>query len=94
MSDLPTSNELFADFAPCCEGPDEPGCACGFQERALRAVIAGQYRPMTPDERAWCKQEITSVDGYTEKDAEGDDPEVARTVLRAWSDYCRDKGLL
>lgn len=89
MSDPVT---LFADPAPCCM--DDAFCQCGFQERALRAISAGQYRPMTPAERDWCKQEIAAVEGYSEKDAEGDDANVARTVLHAWTDYCRDKGLL
>lgn len=93
MSDL-SSKTLFEDFAPCCSGPDAIGCACGFQERALRAVIAGQYRPMTPAEREWCKHEIVSVEGYSDDRAEGSDADVARTVLHAWTDYCRDKGLL
>jgi hypothetical protein len=49
---------------------------------------------MTPAERDWCRDEIARIEGYTEKDAEGDDADVARTVLSAWTDYCRDKGLL
>jgi hypothetical protein len=85
---------LFADPAACCSGPGAPGCACGREERALRAICFKQYRPMTPAEREWCKQEITRVEGYSPQDAEGTDAEVASVVLRAWADYCRDKGLM
>jgi hypothetical protein len=94
MNEQLPKDELFSDFAPCCQGPEAGVCACGFQERALRAVIAGEYRPMSQPERDWCKQEIAHVEGYSESDAEGSDADVARTVLHAWTDYARDKGLL
>jgi hypothetical protein len=92
-------DELFTGpEAPCClgqipgESEDCPGCP--KEERALRAIIAGQYRPMTGAERDYCKREIAAVEGYSEADAEGSDADVARTVLSAWQDYCRDKGML
>jgi hypothetical protein len=91
---MTSDQQLFWDSAPCCQGPEAEGCACAREERALRAIIAGEYRQMTPAERDWCHNEIVSVEGYTADQAEGDDKDVARTVLHAWTDYCRDKGLL
>jgi hypothetical protein len=90
------SDELFTNpVAPCCLGNGSDECQyCPKEERALRSISAGQYRPMTPAERDWCKREIARVEGYSEADAEGTDSNVASTVLRAWQDYCRDKGLL
>lgn len=92
----PPSKELFPDrfSVPCCQGPDADGCACGFtEERVLRAVIGG-LRPMTPEERAWCSDQIASVEGHEAPPADWSDADVAREVLSAWVDYCRDKGML
>jgi hypothetical protein len=76
-------------------GPDQDGCACGFtEERSLRAVIAGTHRPMTPAERAWCSDQIASVEGHEAPPTDWSDADLAREVLSAWTDYCRDKGLL
>jgi hypothetical protein len=96
MSDHRTSDELFTKpVAPCCMAMNPDHCQnCPNEERALRAISAGEYRPMTPAEREWCKRQISAVEGYSEADAEGADADVARTVLCAWTDYCRDKGLL
>jgi hypothetical protein len=50
---------------------------------------------MTPSQRAWCLDEIGSVEGYKRADFEDyNDSDLARAVLHAWNDYCRDKGLL
>jgi hypothetical protein len=97
MSDAQvTSEELFTNpVAPCCLAINPDHCQnCPKEERALRAICAGQYRLMTQAEREYCKRQIAAVEGYSEADAEGADADVARTVLRAWQDYCRDKGLL
>lgn len=96
MGDPLASKELFTEpEAPCCLGQDTDECMyCPKEERALRAIVAGNYRHMTQDERDYCKREIASVEGYSEKDAEGSDADVANTVLHAWLDYCRDKGML
>ena len=90
------SDELFTNpEAPCCLGPNHEGCpGCPKEERALRAICSDRYRAMTPAERDYCKRQIASVEGYSEADAEGSDADVARTVINAWRDYCRDKGLL
>lgn len=90
------SKELFSDrfSITCCMGENADGCACGFtEERALRAVIDGR-RSMTGDERAWCSDQIASVEGHEAPPADWSDVDVARGVLSAWMDYCRDKGLL
>jgi hypothetical protein len=50
---------------------------------------------MTAEQRDWCLNEIASVEGYSRSDFEGEcDGGLARGVLDAWRDYCRDKGLL
>ncbi|RTL07728.1 hypothetical protein EKK58_00880 [Candidatus Dependentiae bacterium] len=52
-------------------------------------------RPMTIHEREWCLQEIASVEGYNRADYElSDNKGLARGVLSAWVDFCRDKGLM
>ena len=61
---------------------------------ALRQWIAGNLPPMTVDQREWCLTQVASVEGHSREDYEGKtDAELARGVLSAWMDYCRDKGL-
>lgn len=82
-------------WVPCCMGVDD--CVCGKDERVLRAYVADHVtlQPMTPKQREWCLSEIASVEGYVRGDYESvPDRELARGVLSAWTDYCRDKGLL
>ena len=78
---------------------DERRCICPPAERALRAHSAYKRDPelpaMTEVQRAWCLDEIGSVEGYRAADHETDsDSGLASTTLRAWVDYCRDKGLM
>lgn len=97
---LPTSPLDTIALGPyCCmvaPGEMPESCMCGPAERALRAVIDGTYATsLTDDQRAWCLDEITKVEGYTREEYAGStDTELARGVLGAWRDYCRDKGLL
>jgi hypothetical protein len=66
-------------------------------ERALRGWMSAKsdMPNMTEDQRNWALDEIASVEGYSRSDYEdADDAMVARGVLDAWTDYCRDKGLL
>jgi hypothetical protein len=50
---------------------------------------------MTPIQRDACLEEIAHVEGYDRADyAHVDDRDLARGVLSAWTDFCRDKGLL
>lgn len=82
--------------APCCS-PDSGGCACGEQERPLRAWAYGNgpMPPMTLLHREYCLTEIAKVEGFSWKEHENDaDADLARTTLNAWTDFCRDKGLL
>ena len=72
---------------------EESGCMCTLEERALRHCMAGKTT-LKPEQRKYCHDQIVAVEGYSERDTEGDDADVARTVLHAWTDYCRDKGLL
>ena len=78
-----------------CSTADER-CMCPQNEWALRCYIHGEsIRPMTVPEREWCLDEIGQVEGYERAEHENDsDADLANTVLRAWVDYCRDKGLL
>lgn len=86
---------------PCqCVGsrwvPTASDCMCEDAERALRAWMRGSAAmPMTTDQREWALAEIGSVEGYSRSDYEGgDDAMIAGGVLDAWTDFCRDKGLL
>ena len=72
---------------------EESGCMCTLEERALRHCMAGKTT-LTPEQRKYCHDQIVAVEGYSERDTEGDYADVARTVLHAWTDYCRDNGLL
>lgn len=90
--------------APCCLKPqaDDPlfpylgGCVCMPAERVLRGWIGGaDVPPMTAEQREWCLVEIEQAEGYRRSDHETEsDADLANTVLSAWVDYCRDKGML
>ena len=84
-----------ADRTQCCYGRDDR-CVCSEMERALRGWQRGDVMPdMTDEQRELCLSEIGRVEGYTRADYEGlSDRDVASGVLSAWTDYCRDKGLL
>lgn len=83
--------------APCC-APDYPGgCVCPPAEMALRGWSDRRdgMPAMTADQREWCLNEIGQVEGYQRAEYEScDDADLARGVLDAWTDYCRDKGLM
>jgi hypothetical protein len=87
-----------ADPGGCpCNTPPAPDdlCVCDRAERTLRCYIRGGLPPMTPAQREECLAEIGSVEGYDRNDYEGvDDASLARGVLHAWTDFCRDTGLL
>lgn len=87
-----TDEPSFPNY-PCCMPGGSEECVCGLAERALRH-IAFAGLDMTTEQRDWCKQEVLAVEGYDERDVEVPDSQLASTVLRAWQDYCRDKGLL
>lgn len=99
MNEKVTPDELFKPEAvmDCmCLSPteqEESGCLCPLRERYLRHVMA-RKQTLTPEQREWCKAEILQVEGYSQEDTEHDDGNLAHTVLRAWTDFCRDKGLL
>lgn len=93
----PTPLDTVAPTACVCYAPEEGGgCVCPDAERALRAYSAHHPLPaMTPEQRAWCLDELARVEGYDRQDYEAcDDATLARGVLYAWVDFCRDKGLL
>lgn len=71
-------------------------CVCGESEKALRGWSNGRITaPMTLEQREWCLTEIDNVEGRDRSDYEkATDGELARYVLDAWVDYCRDKGLI
>lgn len=93
----------------CLNVLDPGGCPCGYladseygvcvcipSERVLRLYAGGAAMPaLTTEQRTACLDEIAHVEGYERKDYEASsDSELARGVLYAWADYCRDKGLL
>jgi len=75
---------------------DGTHCVCGETEKALRGWLNKRItKPMTPEQREWCYEEINSVEAHDRKDyEEGTDAELAMGVLSAWQEYCQDKGLL
>lgn len=88
-------------YAGCCNHEGYPfaaaDCICPAQERVLRGYIRNDSNlpVMTPAQREWCLEEIDSVEGYDRKEYEPySDADLASTVLHAWTDFCRDKGLL
>lgn len=85
--------EALAPDGECvCNYPG--GCICPDAERALRAIQRGDYE-LTDAAREWCLAEIDKVEGYARAQYEDvADRHVAGGVLDAWTDYCRDKGLL
>jgi hypothetical protein len=89
----PTPLDILAPAACVCF--DEPdACMCRPAERALRHVIRTHGR-MNGDQREWCLREIDRVEGHGRHDFIGaDDATVAGGVFSAWTDYCRDKGLI
>lgn len=99
MTEATLAQKPLERFSPAnciCSGMggEEGGCACTHQERGLRAVMAGAG-PMTPEEREWCLAEIDRVEGHSRHTYQGTpDAEIARGVMDAWIDFCRDKGLL
>jgi hypothetical protein len=72
---------------------EESGCMCSLEERALRHCIA-RRTTLTAEQRKYCHDQIVAVEGYNESDTQGSDSDLAHTVLRAWMDFCRDKGML
>jgi hypothetical protein len=87
----------FLGIKCVCYEPEEGlSCICANEERALRGYAAGLVLPpMTAAQREWCLSEIDSVEGYRRKEYETEtDKDLARGVLHAWVDFCRDKGLL
>jgi hypothetical protein len=99
MTNLEQGNELFATmWLPGCvcaatyRRPYE--CVCPRAEAGIRWVAEGRSE-FTEEQREWCLDEIGQVEGYERGDYEGDsDDEIAKETLHAWTDYCRDKGLL
>jgi hypothetical protein len=77
------------------EIPEMP-CLCPPAELALRSYAAGHdLPPMTAEQRAWCLDEIGMVEGYSTADHVFEsDAIIAKTVMAAMFDYCRDKELL
>lgn len=96
MSEIPDCPYVPVECLCYTQGQCMP-CVCGFTERALRAWKSGSLNidPMTPEQREWCLKEIESIEGYSREDSvSADDSQLANTVLSAWTDYCRDKGMI
>lgn len=75
-------------------------CICGDVERCLRGWAAAYpMPPMTPNQRTWCVEEIRRAGDSTQQPGPvelhlADDDTLAKAVLTAWQDYCRDNGLI
>lgn len=89
-------DKLDPGGCPC--NPEEPEyCACNSTERVLRLYSSGltTMPALTPVQREECLVEIDRVESYLRKDYEVvSDQDLAKGVLHAMTDYCRDKGLL
>lgn len=98
MTHSTASPLLFPNPVPCCMGAGSTKpCVCSREERILRGYIGGygNLPPMTAEEREWCLSEIDRVEGHSRKDhVDDDDSSLASGVFSAWTDYCRDMGLL
>lgn len=74
------------------------GCVCGYGDCCVCSDEEAHLRagaPLTAEQREWCLNEIASVEGFRREDHEAeDDARLGRTVLNAWTEYARDKGLL
>ncbi len=93
-----TAKVEFPVTSSCpCFGPDYAGaCLCDDRERIIRvwASKTSAIPLMTDAQRAWCLDEIAGIEGYSRSDYETQpDSAIARGVLNAWRDYCRDKGI-
>lgn len=89
----PTPLTSMAPDACICGMPEF--CVCPPTERALRRTSSQTGVRFSAAQREWCLAEIDLVEGYSRKDYEtADDCEIAGGVLNAWTDYCRDKGML
>lgn len=97
MAKWPGSDIIWPEVA-CCDPARAAvmGCACLPMERALRGWSRGaEMAAMKPEQREFCLSEVTQIEGYTRADGEGlNDADLSRLVLAAWTDYCRDQGLL
>lgn len=95
MNETPTPFDSFERIA-CSKEP------CPYQDRCIDSEMALRHYtydiplpPMTPEQREWCLDEIGHVEGYDRLEWFGcTDAQLAKGVLQAWADYCRDKGLL
>jgi len=90
MTEMPGPLPLVPCQCGFSDADPEDQCLCGKSERVLRAKA-----PLTDEQREWCRKEIDRVEGHTRADYEAaDDATLASGVLDAWTDYCRDKGLM
>jgi hypothetical protein len=77
--------------------PDDPASridAWHDRHEMLRDHAGGAAaEPMTAEQREWCRAELRRLDRYCEPQPGpgAGDPELARSVLRHWSLYARDK---
>lgn len=96
---MQTPFDEIGSTLPCKCFNDRRSCLCQDGERALHHYAAkNTLPPMTPEQRAWCLAEVRSVEGMDSETREledgADDNTYAHYTLRAWIEYCRDKGLI
>lgn len=94
LGDTKAIDALAPEGCVCFSDGTSDGCICPAAERALRAISRGDYE-LTDSAREWALSQVASVEGYERSAYEGlADRHVAQGVLDAWTDYCRDKGLM
>jgi hypothetical protein len=95
---MKTPFDYLGQSVGCVCFPDQPDCCmCPDGEAVLRAYENQRegLPAMTAEQREWCLDEIASVERHKREDYEGaSDKDLARGVMSAWLDYCRDKGQL
>ena len=94
--DDPTNIGALAPAACQCDQYAIMGgaCICPPIERAVRFIAKGQHgtRPMTAEQRQWCRDEVNRSICFT-PDVDLSDAELASEVLDAWAAEVEDHGL-
>jgi hypothetical protein len=95
MDVMPVDKGVAWPRVACCL-PAGWECHCPPMEAALRAWATGQVKGLlNSEQRAACLSEIGAIEGYRAEDySDASDVDLARAVLDAWTDFCRDKGML
>jgi len=95
MTSMPFMALMAPEVCVCEPGACLTECVCPDEEQAVRAYAYGVLSEMSLSCREECLDEIAMVEGYDRTEYEhADSNTLAWTVIHAWTDYCRDKGLI